>query len=180
MRVAGTMKSCRAGAASALVLTSIVLSVLPAAAQNPAAFTSEDALNVRNAGVQDITSDGRFIAATLWTHRDRLNVDHMRFGDPTYISPSLAELVIIDAEDGERRSLFDEPVQVRSPSWSPDGRMLAFFLLSGESYELRLYDRIEDETRSVPLQGDRSIASSSPLLWRPDGSGIFVTLREEG
>ena len=63
----------------------VVAIALPAhaTAQEKQPFTTEDALNVVSLNVQAITKDGRYVAATRATQRDRKNVDHMRFGDPT-------------------------------------------------------------------------------------------------
>ncbi len=143
-------------------------------------FTTEDVLNVVKMSRSDITADGAFVAATFWTDRDRKNVDHMRFGDPTYISPSFGKLVVIDAADGSVQSVFDERVQVRNARWSPDGRTLAFFLLEGDRYALYTYDRERDRTRKVALDTDKEIASNSTLEWQPDGSDVLIALRASG
>ncbi len=150
------------------------------AQENRQPFTTEDALNVASLTVRDITDDGRFIVATRATQRDRKNVDHMRFGDPTYISPSLADVLIIDSETREQTSLFDDKVQVRSLAWSPDGALMAFLMRDGDEYFLHTYDRERNRVRKVNLKTDHSIASNSPLMWRPDGSGVVLTLRPDG
>ncbi len=143
-------------------------------------FTTEDALNVATISVQALSPDGRFIAATRWTSRDRKNVDHMRFGDPTYIAPSFATVLVIDADTGEETPLFATKRQTRAFDWSPDGQTLAFLHLEGDRYSLHLYDRERDRTRKVDLKTSKSIASNSPLEWRPDGSGVLLALRAEG
>ena len=144
------------------------------------AFTSEDVLNLRSFSVRSITDDGRYIAGTIGMRRDRLNVDHLRFGDPTYVSRSVAEFVVLDTETKEMRTLFDEKVQTRSLSWSPDGRLLAFFLREGDDFLLNIYEWENDKVRRVDLKTDKKIASNSFLQWRPDGSGILLALRDIG
>ena len=66
-------------------------------AQALRAFTVDDALRVRSASVSAVTDDARWIAATIRTGRSGLDRDHLRHGDPTYITPSRVEVVVIDA-----------------------------------------------------------------------------------
>ena len=141
-------------------------------------FTTNDALNVRSFRIYDVTDDGNFIAGTIQTRRGRLNVDHMRFGDPTYISPYKTDLIIIDTKTGEKKKIFKDMVQIRSIQWSPDGRILAFFKRDKDEYFLFTYEREKDKVKKLKLKTDKSIASNSFLMWRPDGSGILLALRE--
>ncbi len=143
------------------------------------AFTSEDALNVASIQVYDVTDDGRYLVASRYTQRDRKNVDHMRFGDPTYVSPSFSELLVIDTESGSETLVFEERVQVRSAVFSPDGSTVAFFLRRGEEYSLQTYEVGRDRVRELRLQSEKAIASNSPLMWRPDGTGILLGLRAD-
>ena len=92
-------------------------------------FMIDDSLQVKSFSPQDITKDGRLIAAVISIRKDRLGTDHKRYRDPTHISPRPVEVVILDTENQKFYSLFKEKVQVRSLAWSPDGRTLAFFLL---------------------------------------------------
>src|SRR5262249_48022054 len=58
-------------------------------AQTPnAGFTVDDLLDVANINIADLSDDGRWLAATSGTLRDRIGIDNHRFGDPTYIAPS--------------------------------------------------------------------------------------------
>ena len=62
-----------------------------AAQQRPGrAFTIDDALNVRSSRIEDVSKDGRWVALTVRVRRDALGVDNARYGDPTYVAPSLA------------------------------------------------------------------------------------------
>lgn len=141
------------------------------------AFTTEDALNVASLQVFDITDDGSHVVASRYTQRDRKNIDHMLFGDPTYIRPQLSQLLVIDAVTGEESVVFDERVQVRSAVFSPDGSTVAFFLRRGDRFHLYTLDVSRNRAREVRLRTDKAIASNSPLLWRPDGSGVLLGLR---
>ncbi len=167
------------GAFAAAILT-LPAGAAPAAAQDLRPFTPEDALNVVSISVQDITPDGRWIAATLRTRRDGMNVDHFRFGDPTYISPSTGEFVLVDTDSGDRTPIVGGRVQVRGAEWSPDGGTLAFFLRDGDAYHLHLFDLAQRDVERIDLDTELDISASSRLDWRPDGSGLLIDLRAEG
>ena len=168
------------GMIPALVLISTLVAAAPGAAQDARPFTPEDALDLVSISVQDVTPDGRWVAATLRTRRDGMNVDHFRYGDPTYISPSTAEFVLLDTESGARTPIVDGRVQIRGVEWSPDGSTLAFFLRTGDAYHLHLFDLEGRSVERVDLDTDLDVASSSRLDWRPDGSGLLIDLRADG
>jgi len=160
---------------------SLLLLAAPLAAQNAQrAFTSQDAVDVRTVRVADVTSDGRWIAATVATRRGRSGVDHFRFGDPTYIAPSTGELLVVDATNGTSRSVFPGDEQLQGATWSPDGRRLAFFRLQGDAFRLYLYDPSSGRATAVNVRTSKEIASRSPLVWSPDGSAVLVALRPDG
>ncbi|MDP2955436.1 MAG: prolyl oligopeptidase family serine peptidase [Longimicrobiales bacterium] len=161
------------------VMAGLVLA-LPVAAQAGRPFTTEDALDVRTVRIADVTDDARWVAATVSTRRDRSGVDHFRYGDPTYIAPSVGELLVVDAQGGTVRSLFDGREQLRSPVWSPDGSRLAFFRLQGDAFRLMVHEPASGRTREVSLRTDKAVAANSPLVWTPDGSAVLVALRPDG
>jgi dipeptidyl aminopeptidase/acylaminoacyl peptidase len=163
-----------------LILAWATLALPVVAQEGGRRFTTGDALDVRSVRVADVTEDGRWIAATIQTRRGRTGVDHTRFGDATYLAPSLGELLVIDAETGATHSLFDEPTQVRTPVWSPDGGRLAFFSREGDGYLLRVHDVASGRTRSVDLRTDKPLSSGSSLTWSPDGGSVLVALRPAG
>jgi dipeptidyl aminopeptidase/acylaminoacyl peptidase len=167
------------GALAVLTLATGIMAA-PAAAQDVRPFTPEDALDLVSISVQGITPDGRWLAASTRTRRDGMNVDHFRYGDPTYVSPSTAEFVLVDTDSGDRAPIVDGRVQVRSAEWSPDGGTLAFFLREGDGYHLHLFDLGSRSVERVDLDTDLEIASSSRLEWRPDGSGLLIDLRADG
>ena len=94
------MNVARRTAAGVLAL---VLAAGTASAQN-SPFTPDDMLKVAAISVLDLTEDGRFVAATVRRPIDNPTVDHRRFGDPTYLAPSLVTLQIIDTRIGPRRA----------------------------------------------------------------------------
>jgi dipeptidyl aminopeptidase/acylaminoacyl peptidase len=148
-------------------------------AQQDGLFTPNTALDVMSGSVADVTSDGQWLAVTVQSRRDRTDVDHMRFGDPTYVSPASTRVLLIETTSGDQEWLFGDPVQVRGLTWSPDDTQLGYFLMVRGQYQLRVYDIESGNTRSVSLSTAKEISSSSPLIWAPDGSSVLLSLRPE-
>ena len=155
-----------------------LLPILVVGQQAKSPFDSHDALRVSSLRVQAFSDDGRAAVGTISTRRDRLNVDHKRFGDPTYIQFRPGKLVLIDTETGEMRSLFKEKVHVQSPVWSPDGKTLAFFRFKDGRFVLCTYGRESGRVREIRIKTDKAIASNSMLQWTPDGSSLTMAFRE--
>jgi len=140
-------------------------------------FTIEDYFLTRSVRVDDLTEDGRFLAATVMTPGDRLPQDNARYGDPAYVGPSRAELVVVDTGSGRQVPVFSGKRHFRSPVWSPDGKTLALFVFEGGRFQMMLWRREAAKLETVPLPKDKIIASSSQLLWSPDGSKLYFTTR---
>jgi hypothetical protein len=70
---------------SMLILAALLAA--PAFAQEMRAFTTEIALDVTSPRIVAMSEDGRRIAVTVRTRQGRADVDHARFGDPTYVAP---------------------------------------------------------------------------------------------
>ncbi|MYE16043.1 MAG: prolyl oligopeptidase family serine peptidase [Gemmatimonadetes bacterium] len=154
---------------------------IPLAAQaQQRLFTPEVALDVRGVGIAAVTRDGTRVAATVRTRRDRTDVDHQRYGDPTYISPVSTRLMVIDTRSGERTWVHEEPAQIRGFAWSPDGERLAYFAVEDGDHVLRIFDANAGRAETVALGTDMQIASSSPLVWAPDGASVLLGLRPTG
>ena len=148
-------------------------------AQQDGLLTPNTALDVMSGSIADVTSDGRWLAVTVQSRRDRTDVDHMRFGDPTYVSPASTRVLLIETTSGDQEWLFGDPVQVRGLTWSPDDTQLGYFLMVGGQYQLRVYNIESGNTRSVSLGTTKEISSNSPLIWAPDGSSVLLSLRPE-
>jgi dipeptidyl aminopeptidase/acylaminoacyl peptidase len=165
-----------------LAVLALVVSPLAAhAQQRPGrAFTLDDALQVRTSRIDDVSKDGRWIALTVRLRRDGLGVNNARFGDPTYVAPSLAEFQLIDATTGKTQPILPGKVDVRGAKFSKDGKSLAFFLRKGDDYALEIDDVASNRTHAVPLHTTKQVASSSELVWAPDGKSVLIGLRPEG
>ena len=147
-------------------------------AAEKAAFTVSDSLKIKSFSASAMTDDGRYIAGSISQRIDRLGTDHKRFGDPTYISPRVAEFVILDTETGQMRPLYKSKVQVQSMTWSPDGQSLAFFLREeGDRFLLHVYSLETDRIRKIKLNSNKQIASSSFLIWKKNEKGVLLALR---
>src|SRR5262245_54158623 len=94
-------------------------------AQVNSAFTAEDMLKVATASVLDLTEDGSRVAVALRTLENNATTDHRRFGDPTYVAPSLVDVMVYDTRSGRGDKVFKELMNVRQAAWSRDGLRLA-------------------------------------------------------
>ena len=123
--------SCVALAAAAMAGSPSLPAQSPSSASHVAKdslFTAEDGLDVVTYNALDLTSDGRWLAATSASRRDGLGVDYRRDGDPTYIRPAAARVWVIDtrtvtpsararsATDPCRRTSGGPPVWITSTS----------------------------------------------------------------
>ncbi len=181
---AGAVRTVRSRSIIVLFVITF-LAALPASspaqtAEGRTPFTVEDLLNLKSLSVQDITDDGHWLVCTISRRLDRLGSDHTRYGDPTYLGPGGTEVFIMDGLTGEQTPIFEEKVQARGFTFSPDGQTVAFLLRRGDHYRLHTYDRQRRRLREIRLKTDRSISSRSILRWLPDGSGVLLALRDEG
>lgn len=150
----------------------------PSAAADKSPFTVSDSLRIKSFSLQSMTEEGRYLAGSLSVRLDRLGTDHKRYRDPTYIPPRLGEITILDTVSQQMTPLFKTKVQARSLTWSPDGRILAFFLLKDGRYSLYTYDRKQRKLEEISLGSQKSIASNSYLIWSSDGSRLLLALRD--
>jgi dipeptidyl aminopeptidase/acylaminoacyl peptidase len=171
--------SRRVPLAATLITLAGLVTALPARAQDRP-FNTEIALDVVSPQIAAMSDDGRHLAVTLTSRRGRVDTDHLRYGDPTYVAPSLVTAMVIDTRSGERTWVHQQPVQVSDFAWSPDGTRLAYLLYDGSVFGLRVFDVTSGRSEPVGLRSERPIASSSPVLWSPDGASILLTLRPTG
>lgn len=163
-----------------LIGLAIVLFVaLPVFAQSP--FTPADALEIQSLSSLRINADGSYIAGIKSQRsKGRLNVDHFRFGDPTYVRPSQGELVIYNTKDASETPLTYADVHVSDPAWSPDGTKLAFLIYKEERFELHLYELQKKKSRKVEIKTELAIASNTDIDWLPDNRNVLLQFREKG
>lgn len=148
-------------------------------AYNQQSFTVDDLLDVANISVADVSEDGRWVVATTTTLRDRIGIDSSRFGDPTYIAPSQADVTVIDTQTGRSLKIFSEKRHVRQLKWSPDGSRLAMLVLKGDIFEPVIWERNSDRWQTVKLPSGTSVAENSELIWTRAGDQLLLTLRPD-
>ena len=148
-------------------------------AQEVSSYTIEDYFSVVSMKVEDISHDGRWIAATRSKRSDRGPQDYTRYGDPTYIAPFRVGVIIIDSINGEQTEIFPEKRQVRALTWSPDGSKLAFFMKEEKDYTLYIWHRETEKLVRIPQVKNKPVAGNSPLAWSPDGGRLILCMRSE-
>jgi dipeptidyl aminopeptidase/acylaminoacyl peptidase len=175
-------------AATFLVLAlSIGVAASRPAAQSAAPFTAEDMQRVATINVLDLSEDGRLVAAATRRPVDNPETDHGRFGDPTYLNPLRASIVIFDTRSGRSWTPFRDLVEARAAAWSRDGRRLAILTASAApangpnkglpTTALHIWDAEKQALTQVPLRDPAHVAANSGLDWTPDGRRVIVTLR---
>ncbi|MDT8401401.1 MAG: prolyl oligopeptidase family serine peptidase [Bacteroidales bacterium] len=142
-------------------------------------FTTQDVLDLKSFSAVDITDDGQMVAGLIRARKDRLNVDHRRYGDPNYVAPYTAELVIIDAKADKTYKVFDNGIITGAMKWMPGGRHLACLVYDDEEFSLYIHDTGNGKTKRIKLKTDLKLASNSLLEWTPDGEFLILSLRSE-
>jgi dipeptidyl aminopeptidase/acylaminoacyl peptidase len=161
-----------------LFLILFLFVLMPFSKAENSLFTIGDYFDITYMETRDITEDGQWLACTTRTMADyRLPRDHYRYGDPTYIRPSRHFLSVMNTKTGAQKKLFPQKVQARSLKWSPDGRMLAFFIFEKGSYRLTVWQRLSGKFEKVKLPKHGIIASNSHLYWSPQGRYLHFALR---
>jgi dipeptidyl aminopeptidase/acylaminoacyl peptidase len=171
-------------------LVALALSIGPAtsrpAAQSAAPFTAEDMQRVATVNVLDLSEDGRLVAAAIRRPIDNPETDHGRFGDPTYLNPARASIVVFDTRTGRSWTPFKDLVEARAAAWSRDGRQLAILTASAAPTDgpgkglpataLHIWDAEKQALKQVAV-GSAHVSANSGLDWTPDGRRVIVTVR---
>jgi dipeptidyl aminopeptidase/acylaminoacyl peptidase len=175
-----TMRKPSSLALRMTLLPVLVLAVLAGpvpGGQQKDLFTVDDYFTATSLRIDDLTRDGRWAACQISTPADRLPQDYTRYGDPTYISASRADFVVLDTKTGDMTRIYPEKRQVRSASWSRDGGRLAYLVLEEGRYQLTVWGRESGRLTPVPIPVDNILATEFPLIWSPDGTKLFFAVR---
>ena len=162
-----------------IILLTLSSSALKASAQTASAFTVDDMLDVVNVNIADLSDDGRWLAATSGTLRDRIGIDNHRFGDPTYVAPNSADVWVIDTQSGKSQKLFATKQQARGLKWSPDAKRLALLVLKGDQFEPVIWERANGKLIDMKLPSGKRVADNSEFQWSADGSQLLLALRND-
>jgi dipeptidyl aminopeptidase/acylaminoacyl peptidase len=131
-----------------------------------------------DSGKRSQLTDGPFDLLAHEVSRDGRHVAYTRTREGRFAHAS--DLWICDAEGGGHQRCTFEHAIVMQPSWSPDGRLIAFTgaLEDGDAEpRLWLYDRETHRTR--PL-GDVDVADPTSLHWSEDGRSLIFTRAHRG
>jgi dipeptidyl aminopeptidase/acylaminoacyl peptidase len=141
-------------------------------------FTAEDGLEVVTYNALDLTSDGRWLAATSATRRDALGVDYRRDGDPTYVRPGAARIWVIDTRTGAAKAVFPEKRTVRGGRWSPDGSRLALFVFDPKTgaFQPQIWEREPGRLTTIAAPAGKYVAENSEMRWSADGKRLLYSL----
>lgn len=143
-------------------------------------FTPQDVLNVKSFSMLDMNDDGSVIVGTIRTRRDRMNIDHSRYGDPNYVTPSKSKLVAINTGSGEQTTILPEGSVVGRVKLSPSGNELAYILYEDSDFKLYIYNILNSKSRQIKIKSDLKISSNSGLDWTSDGKGLIASFRDKG
>jgi hypothetical protein len=150
----------------------------PGATSTPG-FNIEDMLDVVNIAASDVSDDGRWVAVTTSTLRGRIGVDNYRFGDPTYVAPQKADLVVIDTLSAKSQNVFPDKQQLRSIRWSPDASRLAMLVFKKDAFDPVIWERTSGKLVTVALPAGQYVAETAELRWSPDGQSLLMPLRSD-
>ena len=164
-------------------LALITLTLSSPSAQSGTPISAEDILKVATASVLDLSDDGRRVAVGVRRLFDNAETNHRRYGDPTYVTPSLIEVRVVDTATGAGDRVGPGLMNVRSAAFTPDAARLALLTASETPAGLPVttlwvYEISGKRLTQVPRFAGAEVAANSDLAWAPDGSKLFVALRD--
>src|SRR5688572_11895033 len=160
----------------------VLASATAPATQSLQPISAEDLLNVKTANVLDFSDDGRKLAVGVRRLSDNAETNHRRYGDPTYFAPSMVELMVIDTASGATDRVGQGLMNVRQAALTANGSKLAVLTAAETAAGLPtttlwVFDNERKTLAEVPRKAGAEVAANSELAWTPDGSRLFVALR---
>lgn len=86
------------------------------------------------------------------------------------------QLIVADSDGFNPRTIMTSNQPILSPSWSPDGRKLAYVSFETDRSAIYIQDLASGEKRSI---SNRQGTNGAPS-WSPDGQSLAVSLSESG
>jgi dipeptidyl aminopeptidase/acylaminoacyl peptidase len=165
-----------------LAIVLVVTAASLPGAQSLDVITAEDMLKVTTASILDLSEDGALVAVGARRLHDNAETDHRRYGDPSYVAPSMVDLLIINTRTGASERVGKGLMNVRQAAFSKNGSKLAVLTAAETAAGLPLtsvwiYDVGRKTLVEVPRQRGAEVAATSALAWTADGSKLFVALR---
>lgn len=117
------------------------------------------------------------ISTDLLEHRERYvsGERYARFANPSPSGVRVAldfrgDIITIPAKKGDQNNITETPgVHEKFPSWSPDGKHIAYFSDASGEYELHLQNVAAGTTKKIPLSGTGFYAN---IHWSPDSEKV--------
>ena len=142
------------------------------------------------ASAPEVTSDALGAVIVRWTLGPRTGAQHLRAsiaGTPSLeatitatarpqllASLQAAALVLLNEETGTMRQLFTQWVAM-NPSWSPEGRRIAFIGRPDNSSGNRVYVTNADGSGAKPITTVTDLMTDEDVDWSPDGKHLLFT-----
>jgi len=164
---------------ASIILLMLSSSSLLVRGQTISAFTVDDMLDVVNVNTSALSGDGRWLAGTSSTLRDRIGINNHRFGDPTYVAPNSVDVWVIDTQSAKSQKLFPTKQQVRGLEWSPDASRLAVLVLKDDQFKPVIWERVSGKLIDIKLPSGKCIADNSEFEWSPEGTHLLLALRND-
>jgi dipeptidyl aminopeptidase/acylaminoacyl peptidase len=167
------------------LLTALLLTVPPAlsgppalsAQRAPSPLTPADLLDVRTLSAGDFSPDGRWLLVRQARRGDGLGFVAARDGDPSYVRPAPARLLLMNAASGDTSAILSAPRTIGAVAWSSDGARLAI-ATRDSAPALLVWEQANRRLRTLSLGGAR-LAENSEVAWTTDGR-LIVSIRERG
>ncbi|MFC1465900.1 MAG: S9 family peptidase [Candidatus Brachytrichaceae bacterium NZ_4S206] len=154
----------------ALAVAAAPLAAQPQPLTQP--LTPDDLLDVRTVSVGEFSPDGRWLLVRQARRGDGLGFVAARDGDPSYVRPAPARLLLMDARTGDTTAILIAPRTLGATAWSPDAERVA--IVTRDSVpQLLVWERARRRLRAVPTGGAR-LAENSALTWTGDGRLLFT------